>query len=498
MSDTEAMMWAVEKDPALRSDFCNLTILDHAPGREAAARHARSRARRDPAPRANASSPRRCGIVPPEFADDPSLDLDYHVRRIAVPAPGDTRARARRVRATGREPLDRSRPLWEFTLIEGLADGRAALLQKIHHTITDGVGGLKLSLALVDLEPEPARAPRNPNARNTRPSPEVAGPSTRCAPPSPTPTRRNVDAMCRVAGGTAGALVRPTQLPGRAIDSVRVVRSVRPPGVRRRQRAFGSRRGPLAAPPLRGALGLVAGAEGGRERAGRQRQRRLRHRVSRGPRPLPRAPRQHGGRRCGWRCRSARVAAATTPPIDSCRRGCSSRSNRRRTRGACSPRSTTAWRWPSRNRRSPRWTDSRDWRCSSRPRSSSRFTRNQARTIDFAASNLRGSPLPLYLAGARIDRELSLRAARRDRAERHDARATATTLAHRRQHRPRGDHRRRRVHARHRRRVRRPARLTRAVSGGRADRRTSTTSCHSSASGSRQRRCRQRLPSSTR
>ena len=52
-------------------------------------------------------------------------------------------------------PLDRSRPLWEFTLIEGLADGRAALLQRVHHTVTDGVGGLKLSLSLVDFERDP-------------------------------------------------------------------------------------------------------------------------------------------------------------------------------------------------------------------------------------------------------------------------------------------------------------------------------------------------------
>jgi WS/DGAT/MGAT family acyltransferase len=55
-------------------------------------------------------------------------------------------------------PLDRSRPLWEFTLVLGLEGGRAALLQKVHHTITDGVGGLKLSLSLVDLERRPADA----------------------------------------------------------------------------------------------------------------------------------------------------------------------------------------------------------------------------------------------------------------------------------------------------------------------------------------------------
>src|SRR6185436_16986495 len=154
MSDTEALMWAVEKDPALRSDFCNLTILDHAPDEK------RLRATVD---RALVAIPRLAQrvvaaplrLVPPEFAADPSLDLDYHVRRIAVPAPGDTRSVLDVCEQLAESSLDRSRPLWEFTMIDGLAGGRAALLQKVHHTISDGVGGLKLSLALLDLEPDP-------------------------------------------------------------------------------------------------------------------------------------------------------------------------------------------------------------------------------------------------------------------------------------------------------------------------------------------------------
>src|SRR4051794_4687507 len=91
MSDTEAVMWAVEKDPALRSDFCNLTILEQRPSEE------RLRATLE---RALAAIPRLrqrvigapLRIVPPDFSDDPTLDLDAHVRIVAVPAPADTRA----------------------------------------------------------------------------------------------------------------------------------------------------------------------------------------------------------------------------------------------------------------------------------------------------------------------------------------------------------------------------------------------------------------------
>src|SRR5262249_47987344 len=167
MSNAEAVMWAVEKDPALRSDFCNLTILDRRPSDE------RILATLD---RALAGIPRLrqrvigapLRIVPPEFAEDPTLDVNAHVRVVAVPPPpppGDARALLGLCGALADQPLDRARPLWEFTLIDGLPDGRAALLQKVHHAITDGVGALRLSLALVDFErdPEPAEDDESPS-----------------------------------------------------------------------------------------------------------------------------------------------------------------------------------------------------------------------------------------------------------------------------------------------------------------------------------------------
>ncbi|MGI8796124.1 MAG: wax ester/triacylglycerol synthase family O-acyltransferase [Acidimicrobiia bacterium] len=159
MSDAEAIMWAVEKDPALRSDFTNITVLDGRPD------EGRVRAKLDAAldeiPRLSqrvVSPPLR--LAPPEWRDDPTLDLDYHLRKVGAPAPGGTRELLDVAAAFSAAPLDRSRPLWEFTLVEGLEGGRSALLQKVHHAVTDGVGGLKLSLSLVDFEPDPAPAER--------------------------------------------------------------------------------------------------------------------------------------------------------------------------------------------------------------------------------------------------------------------------------------------------------------------------------------------------
>src|SRR5262245_24854381 len=151
MSDAEAIMWAVERDPALRSDFCNLTILDHRPDDErllvslerALAAIPRLRQRVVDAP---------LHIVPPDFAEDPDLDVRSHLHSLKVAAPGDERALLDVCAQLTERPLDRDRPLWEFTLIEGLSEGRSALLQQVHHTVTDGVGGLRLSRALVDLE----------------------------------------------------------------------------------------------------------------------------------------------------------------------------------------------------------------------------------------------------------------------------------------------------------------------------------------------------------
>jgi WS/DGAT/MGAT family acyltransferase len=158
MSDAEAIMWTVEKDPALRVDFTNVTLLEHAPD----ARRLRAKVERavEEIPRLShrvVTPPLR--LAPPEWRPDHDLDLDYHVRTVGVPAPGGLRQLLDLAGTVAAAPLDRSRPLWEFTLAEGLQGGRAALLQKVHHTITDGVGGVRLSMSLLDLEPDPPEPP---------------------------------------------------------------------------------------------------------------------------------------------------------------------------------------------------------------------------------------------------------------------------------------------------------------------------------------------------
>ena len=94
-------------------------------------------------------------IANPVWVDDEDFDVAYHVRRSALPRPG-TEAQLRDL--VGRvmsRPLDRNRPLWEMYLVEGLADGKFAILSKTHHAIVDGAGALDIGQVILDISPEP-------------------------------------------------------------------------------------------------------------------------------------------------------------------------------------------------------------------------------------------------------------------------------------------------------------------------------------------------------
>ena len=162
MSDAEGLMWRLEKDPYLTSTFATVSILDRPPDfdrlrsrmERAVGAVPRLRWRVQPAP---------VNLSAPTWVDDPDFDIDLHVRRIAVPKPGSLRQLLDLATLITLDPFERTRPLWQFTVIEGLRGGKAALVQKMHHTITDGEGGVQMSLQYLDFardapDPEPVAA----------------------------------------------------------------------------------------------------------------------------------------------------------------------------------------------------------------------------------------------------------------------------------------------------------------------------------------------------
>ncbi|HZB41088.1 MAG TPA: wax ester/triacylglycerol synthase domain-containing protein [Ilumatobacter sp.] len=157
MSDAEGLMWRLEKDPHLSSTFGTVMLLDQAPDFDRFRRRMERTALAIPRLRQRVL-PSPAYVSPPTWVDDADFDIDLHVRRIACPKPGTLRQVLDLASLVVADPFDRTRPLWQFTVVEGLRGGKAALIQKMHHTITDGERGVELSLQYLDFErdaPEP-------------------------------------------------------------------------------------------------------------------------------------------------------------------------------------------------------------------------------------------------------------------------------------------------------------------------------------------------------
>ena len=91
----------------------------------------------------------------PVWVDDPHFNLAYHVRHTALPEPGDEEQLKRLAGRVFSQALDRNRPLWEMWIVEGMTDGRFALLSKTHHSLVDGVSGVDIMNVLFDTAPDP-------------------------------------------------------------------------------------------------------------------------------------------------------------------------------------------------------------------------------------------------------------------------------------------------------------------------------------------------------
>jgi diacylglycerol O-acyltransferase / wax synthase len=161
LGPVDYLMHRGEANPRTRSGIMALELLDSTPDWD------RFRARFENASR-RVLRLRQKVVVPtlptasPRWVVDPDFNLDFHVRRVRVSGPGTLREVFDLAEVVLQSPMDISRPLWTATLVEGLADGKAATLLHVSHAVTDGVGGVEMFAEIYDLERDPPPRPTPP------------------------------------------------------------------------------------------------------------------------------------------------------------------------------------------------------------------------------------------------------------------------------------------------------------------------------------------------
>jgi diacylglycerol O-acyltransferase len=179
-----------------------------APGHAEFIEHIRSRLRLVPRYRQKLAVP-RFEMGRPFWVDDPSFNIDYHVRHTALPRPGSDDQLRQIAGRIFSQRLDRSKPLWEVWLIQGFEGGKFAVISKTHHALVDGVSGVDIATVLFDLQPVP---PEVPEDDGWTPSPH----------PSDTDmVAEGIKALVRTPISLAGRALGAVASPGRSLEQAR-------------------------------------------------------------------------------------------------------------------------------------------------------------------------------------------------------------------------------------------------------------------------------------
>ncbi|CAB4879825.1 unannotated protein [freshwater metagenome] len=395
MSDAEGLMWRMEKDPHLSSTFANVTILDKRPDMDRFLRVMDRATMVVPRLRQRVQSA-PANLTAPTWVDDSNFDIHYHVRHLALPKPGTLRQLLDLASLITADPFDRTRPLWQFVVVEGLRGGKCALIEKLHHTITDGEGGVQLSLEFLDFAADaPERPPVDPDT--------IAAAQERAAPSGSDTLRDLLAGSLRMPLGllrqVRDLIADPTQLPGA---------------------------GNAAADTVRGIISQLSDVEQAHSPLWTQRSLKRRIEVLRAPYAETRAAATKLGGKLNTAFLTAAAEAASRyhtamgEPTDTLRASMAI-STRSESSGAnafslvrmvvpTGPMSV-ADRFRQINEASqaardgtpPASLETLAAVAASLPTSLvTRLARTQAHTVDFATSNVRGAPVPLYLAGAKV------------------------------------------------------------------------------------------------
>ncbi|WP_084495531.1 wax ester/triacylglycerol synthase domain-containing protein [Nocardia shimofusensis] len=153
MTQTDLFAWSMEHDPLLRSTIVTVLILDTEPDRARMVELMDRGTRVVPRFR-HVLSVAPMNLTPPRWKADTDFDLSWHLRWSALPAPGDMSTVLDFARTEMMTAFDPIRPLWTFTVLTGLSGGRCAAVLKVHHSLTDGIGGIQIAGEMLDLARE--------------------------------------------------------------------------------------------------------------------------------------------------------------------------------------------------------------------------------------------------------------------------------------------------------------------------------------------------------
>lgn len=215
MSDSDALMWRVETDPVLRSTITSVAIYDRPVDRQRIVERIDRASRLVPRLRQRVlGAP--LSPTPPHWVIDEHFDLKYHLRFVTAPSPGTMRDLLDIAEPLAMQSFDRARSLWEFVVVDGLERDRSAVIMKIHHAVTDGVGGVKLMMSLLDLtEEEPDLGPM-PEA----PMPDAPSWPARVTESAGHERRRQLGIAQRALGHAARLVAHPGEVGPQAIANL--------------------------------------------------------------------------------------------------------------------------------------------------------------------------------------------------------------------------------------------------------------------------------------
>ncbi|MFY9614981.1 MAG: wax ester/triacylglycerol synthase family O-acyltransferase [Candidatus Dormiibacterota bacterium] len=165
------------------------------------------------------------GLSNPVWVDDENFDIRWHVRLAKLPAPGDYDALSEYVARESSRLMDRSRPLWEIHLVEGLTDGRVALVPKVHHALVDGLALLGVGMILLDAGPQPTPVEPPPEKWRPRPNRMRRHLARMALSPVALGTRVALDSADKLLDATPGTVVRDLR---RATELVGELARIRP------------------------------------------------------------------------------------------------------------------------------------------------------------------------------------------------------------------------------------------------------------------------------